>query len=40
MAGTFTVYHWPMRPTKAKRLNYSIDTKNIQSKYESPNDKG
>ena len=39
MAGTLTVYHWTIRPIKVKRSNYSTDVKNIQSKYESPNDK-
>jgi hypothetical protein len=39
MAGTLTVYHWPMRPIKVKGQNYSIDTKNIQNNYGSPNDK-
>ena len=37
MAGTLTVHHCPTRPIKVKRYNYSIDTKNIQNKYESPN---
>ena len=39
MAGTLIVYHWPMRSIKVKRYNYSIDTKNSQSKYESPKGK-
>ena len=39
MAGTLTVHHCPMRPIKVKRYNYSIDTKNLQNKYESPSDK-
>ena len=39
MAGTLNVYHCPVRPIKVKRYNYSIDTKNIQNTYESPNDK-
>jgi len=38
MAGTLTVYHWSMRPIKVKRYNYTIDTENIRSKYESFND--
>jgi len=39
MAGNIDCLSLTYATNKVKRQNYSIDTKNIQSKYESPNDK-